>query len=40
LIATPHIAGVTVQNLLGTADAVIENIDRVLAGEEPRWRAW
>ena len=39
VIATPHIAGVTVQNLLGTADAVVENIERVLAGEEPRWRA-
>jgi phosphoglycerate dehydrogenase-like enzyme len=39
VIATPHIAGVTEQNLLGTADAVVENIERVLAGEEPRWCA-
>lgn len=39
VIATPHIAGVTVQNLLGTADAVVENIERVLAGDHPRWRA-
>jgi phosphoglycerate dehydrogenase-like enzyme len=39
VIATPHIAGVTEQNLLGTADAVVANIERVLAGDEPRWRA-
>ena len=39
VIATPHIAGVTEQNLLGTADAVVENIERVLRGEDPRWRA-
>ena len=38
VIATPHIAGATVENLLGAAEAVVDNITRVAAGEQPAYR--
>lgn len=38
VIATPHVAGSTLQNLRSTTEAVADNIARFARGEEPRWR--
>jgi phosphoglycerate dehydrogenase-like enzyme len=35
VLATPHIAGVTVQSYQGIAHAIVENVRRVKAGEPP-----
>ena len=39
VVVTPHVGGQTVENLETTADALVENIDRLERGEPLRWRA-
>ena len=39
VVVTPHLGGVTVENLRGTAEAVVDNITRLERGEPLRWTA-
>ncbi|MGT2426700.1 hypothetical protein [Amnibacterium kyonggiense] len=39
MITTPHIGGVTIENLVATADAFVQNVRRFDRGEPVRWAA-